>query len=210
MQVRELAIAGAFEFTPDIHTDQRGLFVAPYQEMEFATAVGHSFSVAQLNYSRSARGVIRGPHFTRTPPGQSKYVYCAGGHALDVVLDTRVGSPTFGQWDSVELGNGSFRAVYFPLGVAHSFVAMQDETVMAYMVSSGYVAEQELAVYPLDEALGLPWPKDITPVLSPRDREAPTLAEALAAGLLPRYGDCVPFRPSAAATENPEEEHLHA
>jgi 5-epimerase len=209
VQVRELAIAGAFEFTPGIYTDQRGLFVAPYQEATFAAAAGHSFSVAQLNYSRSARGVIRGLHFTRMPPGQSKYVYCAGGHALDVMLDTRVGSPTFGQWDSVELGNGSFRAVYFPLGVAHSFAALQDDTVMAYMVSSGYVAEQELALYPLDEALGLPWPKDIKPVLSPRDRAAPTLAEALAAGLLPRYEDCAALRP-LAANENPEGEHLHA
>lgn len=209
MQVRELAIAGAFEFTPDIHADQRGLFVAPYEEAMFVAAVGHPFSAAQLNYSRSARGVIRGPHFTRTPPGQSKYVYCASGHVLDVILDTRVGSPTFGQWDSVELGNGSFRAVYFPLGVAHSFVALQDDTVMAYMVSSGYVAERELAIHPLDDALGLPWPKGITPILSPRDQLAPTLADALTAGLLPRYEDCVPFRPSATS-ENPEGEHLHA
>ena len=207
MQVRELAVAGAFEFTPEIHTDQRGLFVAPYQEEAFVAAVGHSFSVAQLNYSRSARMVIRGAHFTRTPPGQSKYVYCASGHALDVMLDTRVGSPTFGQWDSVELGNGSFRALYFPLGIAHSFVALQDGTVMAYMVGSRYVAEQELAIYPLDEALGLPWPKDITPILSPRDRAAPTLAKALAAGLLPRYENCVP--PPTPAAEKREGEHLH-
>jgi dTDP-4-dehydrorhamnose 3,5-epimerase/epimerase EvaD len=208
MQVRELAIAGAFEFIPDIHADQRGLFVAPYQEGHFVAAVGHSFSAAQLNYSRSARGVIRGLHYTRTPPGQSKYVYCADGHAVDVMLDTRVGSPTFGQWDSVELGNGSFRAVYFPVGVAHSFAALRDGTVMAYMVSSGYVPDQELSIHPLDEALGLPWPSDITPVLSLRDREAPTLAEALAAGLLPHYEDC--FFRSPAATENLEGEHLHA
>lgn len=209
MLVRELAVAGAFEFTPQTHADRRGLFVAPYQEATFVAAVGHPFRVAQLNYSRSARGVIRGPHYTRTPPGQAKYVYCAGGHARDVVLDTRVGSPTFGRWDSVELGNGSFRAVYFPLGVAHSFVALQDDTVMAYMVSSGYVAEQELALHPLDEALGLPWPADITPILSDRDRVAPTLAEALAAGRLPRYEDCVAVRPSPTV-EQPEEEPLHA
>jgi epimerase EvaD len=208
MQVRELAIAGAFEFTPDIHSDPRGLFVAPYQEAVFVAAVGHSFSPAQLNYSRSARGVIRGQHYTQTPPGNCKYVYCAEGHALDIMLDTRVGSPTFGWWDSVELGNGSFRAVYFPMGVAHSFAALQDDTVMAYMVSSGYVDEQELAIHPLDEALGLPWPKDITPVLSPRDRAAPTLAEACAAGLLPRYEDCILLSPSAA-TENPEGKHFY-
>lgn len=190
MQVRELAIAGAFEFTPDIHTDQRGLFVAPYQEPAFVAAVGRPFSPAQLNYSRSARGVIRGLHFTRTPPGQSKYVYCGHGRALDVILDTRVGSPTFGKSDSTELGGGSFRAVYFPLGVAHSFVALEDDTVMAYMVSGNYVAEHELAIHPLDPELALPWPWDITPVLSPRDQVAPSFAEALAEGLLPRYEDC--------------------
>jgi dTDP-4-dehydrorhamnose 3,5-epimerase len=191
VQVHELAVAGAFAFTPEIHGDERGLFVAPYQEPAFVSAVGRPFSVAQLNYSRSARGVIRGLHYTRTPPGQSKYVYCAGGRALDIMLDTRVGSPTFGKWDCVELGGGSFRAVYFPLGVAHSFTALEDDTVMAYMVSGNYVAEQELAVHPLDPELALPWPQDVTPIVSPRDQVAPSLAEALAAGLLPRYEDCV-------------------
>ena len=204
MKVRELAIPGGFVFTPEIHADERGLFVAPYQENVFADAVGKPFSAAQLNYSRSSRGVIRGPHYTSTPPGQSKYVYCARGHALDVMLDTRVGSPTFGQWDSVELGNGAFTAVYFPLGVAHCFVALEDDTVMAYMVSSEYVAEREMAIHPLDEALGLPWPKDLTPILSPRDRAAPTLAEAAAAALLPRYEDCVPSAPA-----DPERQRLH-
>lgn len=191
MRVRELAIAGAFEFTPDVHADKRGLFVAPYQEPAFVAAVGRPFSPAQLNYSRSMRGVIRGLHFTRTPPGQSKYVYCAGGRALDVMLDARVGSPTFGKWDAVELGGGSFRAVYFPLGVAHSYVALEDDTVMAYMVSGNYVAERELAIHPLDPELVLPWPQGITPILSPRDQAAPSLAEALAMGMLPRYEDCV-------------------
>ncbi|WP_320065652.1 dTDP-4-dehydrorhamnose 3,5-epimerase family protein [Micromonospora sp. RTGN7] len=191
MQVRELAVAGAFEFTPDIHTDQRGLFVAPYQEPAFVAAVGRPFSAVQSNYSRSVRGTIRGLHYTRTPPGQSKYVYCADGRALDVILDTRVGSPTFGRWDSAELGGGSFRAVYFPLGVSHSFVALEDDTVMTYLVSSSYVAELELAIHPLDPELALPWPRDITPVLSSRDEAAPSLADALAAGLLPRYEDCV-------------------
>jgi hypothetical protein len=94
------------------------------------------------------------------------------------------------------------------MGVAHSFAALQDDTVMAYMVSSGYIDERELAIHPLDEALGLPWPKDITPILSPRDRAAPTLAEARAAGLLPRYEDCILLSPSAA-TEKPEGKHFY-
>lgn len=81
--------------------------------------------------------------------------------------------------------------MYFPLGVAHGFVALEDDTVMAYMVSSSYVAEQELAIHPLDPELALPWPQNITPVLSPRDQAAPSLAEALAAGVLPHYEDCI-------------------
>lgn len=191
MKVRELTVVGGFEFTPDVHVDQRGQFAAPYQEGAFIEAVGRPFVPAQLNCSRSDRGVIRGLHFTRTPPGQAKYVYCAGGRAMDIMLDTRVGSPTFGKWDTVELDPDSCRAVYFPVGVAHSFVALEDDTVMAYMVSSRYVAEQELAIHPLDQDLALPWPENIAPVISPRDQVAPTLAEALAAGILPRYADCV-------------------
>ncbi|MER6382164.1 dTDP-4-dehydrorhamnose 3,5-epimerase family protein [Streptomyces sp. NPDC001250] len=190
MQARELAVAGAFVFTPDVHTDERGLFVAPFQEPSFLQTVGEPFSVAQINYSRSSRGVIRGLHFTRTPPGQSKYVYCASGRALDVMVDVRVGSPTFGKWDAVELDAESFRAVYFPVGVAHSFAALEDDTVLAYMVSSSYVAEQELAINPLDPELGLPWP-GFEPILSPRDRAAASLAEVAAQSLLPRYEDCV-------------------
>ncbi|WP_328663564.1 dTDP-4-dehydrorhamnose 3,5-epimerase family protein [Streptomyces sp. NBC_00328] len=190
MQVRELAVAGAFTFTPDVHTDERGLFVAPFQEPAFLQAVGERFSVAQINYSRSARGVIRGLHFTRTPPGQSKYVYCAAGRALDVMVDVRVGSPTFGKWDAVELDAESFGGVYFPLGVAHSFAVLEDDTVLAYMVSSSYVPDQELAIDPLDPELGLPWPQS-DPILSPRDRAAASFAEITAQGLLPRYEDCV-------------------
>jgi epimerase EvaD len=190
MKVRELAVAGGFEFTPDVHIDQRGQFAAPYQEAPFVEAVGAPFGPAQLNCSRSGRGVIRGLHFTRTPPGQAKYVYCASGRAVDIMLDTRIGSPTFGVWDSVELDPESCRAVYFPVGVAHSFLALEDDTVMAYMVSSRYVAERELAIHPLDPELGLPWSPDITPVISPRDLVAPTLAEAVEAGILPRYADC--------------------
>lgn len=191
MNIRELAVEGAVEFTPRVFPDERGLFVSPFQEAAFEKALGRPlFQVAQTNHSRSGRGVVRGVHFTVTPPGTAKYVYCARGAAIDIVVDIRVGSPTYGRWDSVLLDPVDFRAMYFPVGVGHAFIALEDDTVMSYMLSSGYVAENELALSPLDPELGLPIPGDIVPVMSDRDRAAPTLAQAKAAGLLPDYATC--------------------
>lgn len=197
MRIRELSVAGGFEFTPDIHTDQRGLFVSPLQDEAFLAAVGHRFPVAQTNHSRSARGVLRGLHFTATPPGQAKYVYCARGQALDAVVDIRVGSPTFGQWDLVRMDSESFRAVYIPDGLAHAFLALEDDTIMSYLVSSAYRSELEHAIDPLDPAIGLPWPPEVKFLLSARDTVAPSLAEAEAKGMLPQYADCLPAVPAA-------------
>jgi dTDP-4-dehydrorhamnose 3,5-epimerase/epimerase EvaD len=190
MRTRRLAVAGGFEFTPEIHTDARGLFVSPLQEQAFVAAVGERFVTAQTNHSRSARGVLRGLHFTTTPPGQAKYVYCAQGRALDAVVDIRLGSPTFGTWDIVEMDAVSYRAVYIPDGVGHAFLALDDDTVMSYLVSTAYRAELEQAIDPLDPALGLPWPYDMKFHLSERDTVAISLAEAEARGMLPRYEDC--------------------
>ncbi|MEU5214244.1 dTDP-4-dehydrorhamnose 3,5-epimerase [Streptomyces sp. NPDC020742] len=197
MRTRKLAVAGGLEFTPEVHEDRRGQFVSPLQEEAFVAAVGHRFPVAQTNHSRSARGVLRGLHFTATPPGQAKYVYCARGRVLDAVLDIRVGSPTFGKWDLVQMDTESFRAVYIPAGLAHAFLALDDDTVMSYLVSTPYRAELEHAIDPLDPAIGLPWPDGLEFCLSERDTTAPSLAEAEAAGMLPRYADCLAAGPAA-------------
>ncbi|MEE4421642.1 dTDP-4-dehydrorhamnose 3,5-epimerase family protein [Streptomyces bugieae] len=192
MESRNLAVAGAFEFRPRVFTDDRGIFVSPFQETAAHTALGRPlFPVRQTNHSRSRRGVVRGAHFTLTPPGCAKYVYCAQGKALDIVIDIRVGSPTYRRWDAVTLDPVEFRAVYFPVGVAHAFVALADDTVMSYMLSGEYVPQNELALSVFDETLGLPIPKGIEPVLSERDDGAPSLAELEAAGTLPRYAHCL-------------------
>lgn len=204
MRTRELAVAGGFEFTPDIHSDHRGLFVSPLQDEAFVAAVGHRFPVAQTNHSRSARGVLRGLHFTATPPGQAKYVYCARGQALDAVVDIRVGSPTFGRWDLVKMDSESFRAVYIPDGLAHAFLALEDDTVMSYLVSSAYQAELEHAIDPLDPAIGLPWPSEVEFLLSARDTVAPSLAEAEAQGMLPTYADCLSAGPAGEPAGHPD------
>lgn len=198
MQVRKLAVDGAFELTPKVYPDERGLFVSPFQEASFVAATGGPlFRVAQTNHNKSRRGVVRGIHFTVTPPGTAKYVYCASGKALDIVVDIRLGSPTYGRWDASVLDPQEFRAMYLPVGVGHAFVALEDETVMSYLISHSYVPELELALSVLDPALGLPIPDDITPLLSQRDNEAPTLAMAEEAGILPNYADCLAVQASS-------------
>lgn len=192
MQWRNLGVHGARVFTPTVHRDARGLFVAPFQREPFIDAVGRvPFPLAQTAHSRSRRDVVRGVHYTTAPPGMATYVSCARGRALDVVVDVRVGSPTFGRWDSVMLDAERFHSVYLPVGVGHAFRALEDDTVMSYLLSGGYVAEHEQALSVFDPALGLPVGEDPPPVLSPRDRAAPTLAQAREAGLLPDYAVCL-------------------
>ncbi|MGI8813768.1 MAG: dTDP-4-dehydrorhamnose 3,5-epimerase family protein [Pseudonocardia sp.] len=187
MRTRALSIAGAWVFEPDQFVDARGRFVAPYQEAAFVEAVGAPVRLAQANHSVSRRGVVRGVHFTDVPPGQAKYVYCAHGALLDIVVDVRVGSPTYGCWDAVTLDSEACSAVYLSEGLGHAFCALADDTVASYLCSTPYAPGIERTVSALDPELGLPWPTDLTPILSARDAAAPTLAQAAAANLLPRY-----------------------
>lgn len=193
MQFRRLRIPDAYEFFPRAFPDDRGLFVAPFQEEAFRSAAGHPLRLGQSNHSVSRRGTIRGIHFADTPPGQAKYVYCPRGSLLDVVVDLRVGSPTFGTWDAVKLDSSEYHAVYVAEGLGHGFIALEDDTVMAYLCSEPYNPAGEHGITPLDPALDLPWPADLEPLLSDKDRAAPTLAEAREQGLLPAYDDCVAY-----------------
>lgn len=195
METRELAITGAVEFIPKSFPDARGTFASPFQQEAFRDAIGHPLRIAQSNHSVSRRGVVRGVHFADVPPSQAKYVYCPRGALLDLVVDIRVGSPTFGRWDAVRLDAVDFHALYLAEGLGHAFVALEDDTAIAYLCSTGYNPGAEHGIDPLDPALGLPWQDalgdDTVPVLSDKDRAAPTLAEAEASGLLPAYADCL-------------------
>ena len=191
MQARALTIPDAFEFRPSTFPDDRGVFAAPYQEAVFSKTVGHPLAVAQTNHSISRRGTIRGVHFADVPPSQAKYVYCPRGRLLDVVIDIRVGSPTFGQWDAVEIDDTTLNAVYVPEGLGHAFIALTDDTVMAYLCSTGYNPGAEHGIDPFDSDLALPWPTDIEPILSDKDAAAPSFAEAQRSALLPQYTDCL-------------------
>jgi len=124
------------------------------------------------------------------PPGQAKYVYCPAGKVLDVVVDLRVGSPTFGAHDAVVLDSEQPRAVYLAEGLGHGFVSLADQSSVTYLVSSGYSPGREFGVHPMDPALGLPWPTDVEFEFSAKDQAAPTLDEALEQGLLPTMEQC--------------------
>jgi dTDP-4-dehydrorhamnose 3,5-epimerase len=190
VRTRELAIAGAWEFEPTVFPDDRGHFVAPFQGEAFREATGHDLALGQSNHSVSRRGVVRGVHVADTPPGQAKYVYCARGSLLDVVVDLRVGSPTFGHHEAVLLESLRGNAVYLSEGLGHAFVALEDDTAMAYLCSTGYRPGAERGVDPLDPALALPWPSELDLVLSEKDRGAPSFAQAQADGWLPTLAAC--------------------
>ncbi|MDP9101652.1 MAG: dTDP-4-dehydrorhamnose 3,5-epimerase [Actinomycetota bacterium] len=193
MEVRELAVPGAWSFTPRQWPDSRGVFLEWFKGDVVAGAVGHPMTVRQANHSVSQRGTLRGVHFADVPPSQAKYVYCTRGAVLDVIVDIRVGSPTFGTWDSVELDVASRRAVYLSEGLGHAFLALEDDTNITYLVSAPYAPDREHGIDPLDPALGLPWPAGLELTLSDKDRAAPSLAQAESNGLLPRYADCVSY-----------------
>jgi dTDP-4-dehydrorhamnose 3,5-epimerase len=190
VQIRQLAVGDAYVLDLVPHGDARGRFTEWYRADVLADAVGHGLPLAQANHSVSARGVLRGVHFALVPPGQAKYVYCPTGRVLDVVVDVRVGSPTFGVCDSVLLDAERPRAVYISEGIGHAFVALDDATSVTYLVSSGYAPDREFGVSPLDPALDLPWPDDLELELSAKDRAAPTLEEARVQGILPTMEGC--------------------
>ncbi|MEV2239320.1 dTDP-4-dehydrorhamnose 3,5-epimerase [Micromonospora sp. NPDC049891] len=199
MKLRPLSIEGAWEITPQQHGDPRGLFLEWYRFDRLAEAVGHPLRLAQGNLSVSARDVVRGIHFADVPPGQAKYVTCVRGAVLDVVVDLRVGSPTFGRWEGVRLDDVDRRAVYLAEGLGHGFCALTDDATLTYLCSTTYNPSAEHAVHPLDEELGIDWPATV-PQLSARDAAAPTLAQARAAGLLPGYDTCQRYVATLAAT----------
>ena len=193
MQTRALKIDGAWEFTPKAFGDDRGLFLEWFKAEVFAETVGQELTIAQANQSVSARGVLRGIHFAAVPPSQAKYVYCPKGAVLDVIIDIRVGSPTFGEWDAVQLDDVDRRAVYLSEGLGHAFMSLADGSAVTYLCSTGYNPTREFGTHPLDPTLQLPWPADITPILSDKDAAAPTLAQAEDQGILPTYEQCQEF-----------------
>ncbi|MGW5523813.1 dTDP-4-dehydrorhamnose 3,5-epimerase family protein [Gordonia sp. NPDC003950] len=199
MKVRPLSIAGAWEFTPVLHGDARGLFTEAFKADVISETIGHRFDLAQVNLSVSAAGVLRGVHFADVPPGQAKYVTCPSGAILDVIVDIRVGSPTFGTYDTVLLDDVDRRTVYLSEGLGHAFLSLADGSTVTYLCSTGYNPGAEHGINPLDEELGIEWPTTgrdgsaLNYELSAKDTAAPGLLEAAESGLLPRYDEVTEY-----------------
>lgn len=194
MTVRELTIPGAWEISPPVHHDDRGLFLEWFTQREFEEVTGHRLEVAQANCSVSAAGVLRGLHFSQLPPSQAKYVTCVRGAVFDVVVDIRVGSPTYGKWDAAQLDDRNRTAVYLSEGLAHGFMALEDDSTVMYLCSTPYAPDREHTILATDPQLAIDWPSvGGRPLKSGRDRVAPPLEEVRTAGLLPTWEDTRAF-----------------
>lgn len=193
MDIRAMKIDGSFEITPRQFPDDRGLFLESFRGDRLAEAIGHRPDIIQTNVSVSSRGTVRGVHFADVPPSQAKYVTALSGSFIDFVIDIRVGSPTFGQWESALLDTVDRRAIYLAEGLGHAICSLQDDSTVMYLCSATYDPVREHGINPLDPELGLAVPEGVTPVLSAKDAAAPSLSEAAAQGLLPRYDECVRY-----------------
>ena len=191
VKIRELGIPDAYAVTTTQHRDDRGAFLEWYRFEPLAEAVGHPLRLAQANCSVSQRGTVRGVHYADVPPSQAKYVTCVRGAVLDVIVDIRVGSPTWGTYDTVRLDDDERGAVYLSEGLGHAFVALTDDATVSYLVTAPFNAGREHGINPLDPEVALEFPDAAGELLlSPKDEAAPTLAAAREAGALPDYDAC--------------------
>lgn len=205
MRVEHLDISGSYLFEAPIFPDDRGFFSAPFHGPTFREELGFELSVSQTNLSPTKKGAVRGLHYADVPPGQAKYVYAASGKILDVIVDIRVGSPTYLQHYCVELSPESGRGLYIPIGVGHMAIGLSSDAALSYLCSEAYNPPAEHGINPLDPDLQLPlsdWcakydlgaVEDL--IISQKDRSAPNLAEVAQLDALPSYDDCVAYETS--------------
>ncbi|WP_459550059.1 dTDP-4-dehydrorhamnose 3,5-epimerase family protein [Nocardia sp. X0981] len=183
MRISEMSVPGAWVFTPVIRGDDRGAFAETFRASEFEKATGRPFDLLQVNTSVSAAGVLRGIHYTDDPPGQAKYVTCVRGAFLDVVVDLRPGSPTFGHWDSVILDDRDRRSVFLAEGLGHAVLSLEDDSTLTYLCSLEYSPEYDHDLDAFDPDLAIDWPvtgrdgRRLTYLRSPKDAAAPRLRD---------------------------------
>jgi dTDP-4-dehydrorhamnose 3,5-epimerase len=175
MRVLETRLGGPILLEPTLRSDGRGFFLESYRANVWADHGVHDAFV-QDNHSRSGRGVLRGMHFS-IGAGQAKLVRCARGAILDVVVDLRGGSATYGEWESHELDDASARQLYIPIGFAHGFCVLSDVADVTYKCSTYYDGAVERGFHYADPEVAIDWPDDIAPLVSERDMQAPRLAE---------------------------------
>ena len=189
MKAQPLKISGSWKIEFQKFDDNRGFFYESFKEEDFKNQIGRNLNIKQTNTSSSSKGSVRGIHYALVPPSQAKLVQCQRGSIKDYVIDIRVGSPTFGQFEEIELNENSASAVFIEEGLAHAFVALENQTVVTYFVTEKYNPEREKGINPFDKTLNVKWP-DIDLILSEKDKQAISLEEAKNQGLLPTFDEC--------------------
>ena len=190
MSFTPLKIQGSWVFEPRKFDDDRGSFHEVFKLSQISEVLGRAFEVKQVNHSISKAGVIRGIHWADVPPGQAKYVSCFMGSIWDVVVDIRVGSATFGQWDAAELSAENGKCVLIEEGLGHVFLALEDDSVVSYLCSEPFNPSAEHGINPLDQDVAIPFSSKLTNTsleISLKDSEAPTLHQAQEQGILPLF-----------------------
>lgn len=183
MEIKELAIEGAWIAHSPTHTDSRGAFREWFKDEEIENTTGRRFVVSQANISTSNKGVIRGIHYSLTDEGQGKWITCISGSIWDVVVDIRPSSRTFKKWVGIELNALNGTSVFISESLGHGFISLEDNSTVAYLLTSDYSPTEEFEIHPLDPELGIIWPLKNT-LLSPKDAAAPTLQQQLSDGKL--------------------------
>lgn len=190
MEIKSLEIEGAWVAESPVWKDDRGAFREWFKFEEIKKVTGVNFSVSQSNVSLSNKGVLRGIHYSLAKGGQAKWVTCVSGHVLDVLVDIRPDSPTYTKYEFLDLKGGEGRAVLIGSGLGHAFLSLEEGSVVSYLLDSPYSPSEEFEINPLDLELGIKWPLELVGgmglILSPKDAQAPTLAERAAEGKLPK------------------------
>lgn len=177
MEAEITRLPGVLLLKPTVHSDTRGLFLESYNEADFNRLTGLSPRFVQDNHAESTRHVLRGLHFQRAPHAQGKLVRVVSGSVYDVVVDLRVGSPTFGQWLGLELSANNRHMLWIPPGLAHGYLTLSTTSIFLYKTTSHYAPTAERCLRWDDPTLAITWPLSAPPVLSPKDAKGLNLAE---------------------------------
>lgn len=191
MVLEPLGIQGAWLAESPLRKDERGFFREWFKASDIQNLTGFEFSVAQGNISHSAKGVVRGIHYSISLDGQAKWVTCTSGSIMDFIVDLRVASPTFKKTVAIPLSENDGSAVLVGNGLGHAFLSLSDDTKVTYLLTSDYSPKDEFGINPFDDELEIDWQgflgsTSVKLIVSPKDMIAPSLLEQLRRNLLPK------------------------
>ncbi len=181
-----MGIEGAWLAESPIWRDDRGFLREWFKAEDVKSATGRDFDIEQANISVSSKGTLRGIHYSIAPRGQAKWITCVSGSIQDVIVDIRPDSKTFGQWIDIELRGDSGKAIFISEGLGHGFLALEDYTAVAYLVSTPFSPTYEFEINPLDEEIRIDWAMDLVSLkISEKDKSSPSLVNRLKERKLP-------------------------